>query len=338
MVMIKDQLKRPIRDLRLSVTDKCNFRCPYCMPIDVYGDDYVFSPKSEILNFEEITRLAGLFARLGVNKIRITGGEPLIRKDLENLVSELAGLKGVEDITLTTNGWLLADRAESLKKAGLNRVTVSLDSLDPKVFGELNGRGYGPERVLDGIRAAEVAGLTPLKINTVVKRSVNYESIVPLAEKFRNTGIIIRYIEFMDVGTRNEWRLEEVVPSAELIALINRQWPLTPLKPNYPGEVATRFRYQDGGGEVGVISSITQPFCGDCSRARLTTDGHLVTCLFAPGGVSLRDRLRAGAGDDELLEVITGIWRGRKDRYSEERTENTPMSSRRRIEMYQIGG
>lgn len=336
--MILDQLNRPIRDLRISVTDKCNFRCPYCMPIDVYGDDYEFSPKQEILTFEEIIRLSTQFVKAGVNKIRITGGEPLIRKNLDDLIRELNKIEGLDDITLTTNGWFLSDWATRLKEAGLKRITVSLDSLDKEVFGVLNGRGYEPERVLDGIKAAQAAGLDPIKVNAVVKRSSNYESIVPLAEYFRGTGVIIRYIEYMDVGTRNNWKLDEVVPSREVIDLISKRWPMEPMEPNYTGEVASRYRFEDGAGEVGVISSITQPFCGSCTRARLTTDGHLVTCLFAPGGQSLRDLLREGADDERIYQTIVDHWSARDDRYSEERTANTPMTSRKRIEMYQIGG
>ncbi|HKI97976.1 MAG TPA: GTP 3',8-cyclase MoaA [bacterium] len=336
--MVRDQLNRPLRDLRISVTDKCNFRCPYCMPIEVYGEDYEFSPKAEILTFEEVTRLTQLFARAGVQKVRITGGEPLIRKDLTVLISELAAVPGLDDLTLTTNGWFLAQQAAALKQAGLSRVTVSLDALDDAVFGRMNGRGFGAQRVLEGIEAAAAAGLTPVKVNAVLKRTENYEAIVQLAERFRGTGVIVRFIEYMDVGNKNGWRLDEVIPSAEVIAEIHKRWPVEPVEANYRGEVAERYRYRDGQGEIGVISSITQPFCGDCSRGRLTTDGRLVTCLFAAGGRNLRDPMRAGASDEELLGLIVDTWGRRKDRYSEERTENTPMRPRRKIEMYQIGG
>jgi cyclic pyranopterin phosphate synthase len=334
----RDQFQRPLRDLRISVTDKCNFRCPYCMPIEVYGEDYEFSPKPEILTFEEIVRLTGLFARAGARKVRITGGEPLIRKGLPTLISMLTALPGVEDLTLTTNGWLLAQQAQSLKEAGLRRVTVSLDALDDETFGRMNGRGLGVQRVLDGIAAAQDAGLTPVKVNAVLKRTVNYEAICALAEHFRGTGVIVRFIEYMDVGNRNGWRLDEVIPSAEVIGEIHKRWPLEPAERNYRGEVAERYRYLDGQGEIGVISSITQPFCGDCSRGRLTTDGRFVTCLFAPDGLNLRDPLRAGASDDALLGRIASTWGARTDRYSEERTANTTIRSRRKIEMYQIGG
>ena len=336
--MVRDQFKRPLRDLRISVTDKCNFRCPYCMPMEVYGEDYEFSPKAEILTFEEITRLARQFAKAGVTKLRITGGEPLIRKDLPVLIGQLASVPGVEDVTLTTNGWFLAQQAPALRGAGLGRVTVSLDSLDDTVFGQMNGRGLSMQRVLEGIDAAQAAGLRPVKLNCVLKRSVNYEAILGLAERFRGTGIIVRYIEYMDVGNRNGWRLDEVVPSAEVIAQIGRRWPLEPVEANYRGEVAERYRYRDGQGEIGAISSITQPFCGDCSRGRLTTDGRFVTCLFAAGGRNLRDPMRAGASDEELLGLIVDAWGLRTDRYSEERTANTDIRSRRKIEMYQIGG
>ena len=336
--MVRDQFKRPLRDLRISVTDKCNFRCPYCMPMEVYGEDYEFSPKAEILTFEEITRLARQFAKAGVTKLRITGGEPLIRKDLPVLIEQLAAVPGVEDVTLTTNGWFLAQQAQELRRAGLGRVTVSLDSLDDAVFGQMNGRGLSVQRVLEGIDAARAAGLEPGKLNCVLKRSVNYEAILGLAERFRGTGIIVRYIEYMDVGNRNGWRLDEVVPSAEVIAQIGRRWPLEAVEANYRGEVAERYRYRDGQGEIGAISSITQPFCGDCSRGRLTTDGRFVTCLFAAGGRNLRDPMRAGASDEELLGLIVDAWGLRTDRYSEERTANTDIRSRRKIEMYQIGG
>jgi len=334
----RDSLQRPLRDLRLSVTDKCNFRCPYCMPADVYGDDYQFSPKAEILTFEEIQRLTRLFVGLGAEKIRITGGEPLIRKDLPHLIRELKEISGVKDITLTTNGWFLAEQATTLKEAGLERITVSLDSLDDGIFGAMNGRGYGPQRVLDGIAAALDAGLTPLKINMVVKRNENMADIVRIAGRFRNTGVIVRYIEFMDVGTRNGWRMDEVVPSAEVVEAIHARWPLEPVERNYVGEVAARYRYLDGAGEIGVISSITQPFCGDCTRARLTTNGQLFTCLFATEGLDLRGPMREGASDGDLLALITGQWRARQDRYSEIRTEHTNMPGRRRVEMYQVGG
>lgn len=332
-----DKLNRPLRDLRISVTDKCNFRCPYCMPIEVYGDDYVFSPKSHVLTFEEIVRLARLFVQTGTEKIRLTGGEPLIRKDLPKLISQLAAIPGLKDLTLTTNGWFLAEKVEELRKAGLQRVTVSLDSLDDAEFGKLNGRGYGVQRVLEGIEAATNAGLAPVKLNAVIKRGENESAIVQLARRFKGTGIIVRYIEYMDVGNRNGWRQEDVISARRIVETISAEMPLEPVHRNYQGEVATRYRYKDGEGEIGVISSITQPFCGDCSRARLSTDGSLLTCLFASRGVNLRDPLRAGADDAELLKLIEGIWRARTDRYSEERPWRAG-NGERKVEMYQIGG
>ena len=335
--MILDQFQRPLRDLRISVTDKCNFRCPYCMPIEVYGEDYKFSPKSEVLTFEEIVRLTRLFVQAGAEKIRLTGGEPLLRKSLPVLVSALAGISGVKDLTLTTNGWFLAQQAEALKTAGLARVTVSLDSLDDRVAGKMNGRGYGVERVLEGINAAIAAGLTPVKVNVVVKRGENEDSVVKLARYFRQRGVIVRYIEFMDVGNRNGWRLDHVVPAAEIVEAINREMPLEPAERQYRGEVAERYRFRDGQGEIGVISSISQPFCGDCTRARLSTSGELITCLFAEHGANLRDPMRGGATDEELFGLISRTWNGRTDRYSELRSQQTA-SPGRKIEMYQIGG
>ena len=336
--MLTDRFNRPLRDIRLSVTDKCNFRCPYCMPVEVYGEDYQFSPKSEILTFEEIKRLIALFQRAGTEKVRITGGEPLIRKNISGLVASLVDIPGLNDLTLTTNGWFLAQHAADLKKAGLNRVTVSLDSLDSKIFAQMNGRGFGPKKVLQGIEAALAAGLTPLKVNAVVKRSENFDSLLDLVAYFRATEVIVRFIEYMDVGNRNGWVMDEVVPSAELIERIDRRWPLEPMEANYRGEVASRYRFLDGQGEIGVISSITQPFCGDCVRARLTTDGRFITCLFAETGLNLRDPMRAGAGDDELSGLIESCWSNREDRYSELRASVPGGDSRRKIEMYQVGG
>ena len=335
--MILDQFQRPLRDLRISVTDKCNFRCPYCMPIEVYGEDYNFSPKSEVLTFEEIVRLTRLFVQAGAEKIRLTGGEPLLRKSLPTLVSALAGISGVKDLTLTTNGWFLPQQAEALKTAGLARVTVSLDSLDDRVAGKMNGRGYGVERVLEGINAAIAAGLTPVKVNVVVKRGENEDSIVKLARFFRRRGVIVRYIEFMDVGNRNGWRLDHVVPAAEIVEAISSEMPLEPAERQYRGEVAERYRFRDGQGEIGVISSISQPFCGDCTLARLSTNGELITCLFAEHGANLRDPMRGGATDEELFGLISRTWNGRTDRYSELRSQQTA-SPGRKIEMYQIGG
>ena len=336
-----DATGRPLRDLRISVTDRCNFRCAYCMPGNVYGGKYPFLPRSEILSFEEIERLARLFVSVGATKLRMTGGEPLIRHQLPTLIERLALIEGIEDLALTTNGYLLADLAQSLKDAGLQRVTVSLDSQDEEVYKRVTGRNFGPDRVLAGIDAAERVGLTPIKINCVVQRGVNDHTIVDLARRFRGTGHILRFIEFMDVGTRNAWDLEQVVTAAEIVARIHAELPLAPADRNYRGEVAKRYVYQDGSGEIGVIASVTGPFCGDCSRARLSAAGFLITCLFASGGIDLKTPLRRGASDAELLEIIREVWTRRSDRYSEERTAITPAKctgDRSRIEMHEIGG
>jgi cyclic pyranopterin phosphate synthase len=334
---VADTFARPLRDVRISVTDRCNFRCPYCMPAAVFGERYRFLPRPEILTFEEISRLAGLFVSLGAKKLRLTGGEPLLRADLPALVSMLAAIPGVADLALTTNGHLLPGHAESLARAGLRRVTVSLDSHDEVVFQEMSGGHSSPGRVLAGIAAAEAAGLGPIKINCVVRRGVNDHTVVSLAEHFRGTGHIVRFIEYMDVGTKNAWERDEVFSASEIVGAIDAVFPLEEAEPNYRGEVARRWRYRDGAGEIGVIASVTQPFCGDCSRARLTAEGQLVTCLFAAAGRDLKAPLRAGASDAELLEQITGTWRRRADRYSEERAR-TPLRARRRVEMYQVGG
>ena len=338
--MITDLFGRPLRDLRISVTDRCNFRCPYCMPAEIFGEAYKFLPKDEILTFEEIARLARLFVAAGVNKIRITGGEPLLRVDLPYLIGQLADIPGADDITLTTNGYLLAQQARQLADAGLNRITVSLDSLDDEVFKQMNGRGFGTRRVLDGINRAASAGLSPVKINAVVQKGVNDHTIVELARYFKGTGHIVRFIEYMDVGNRNGWKLDQVVSAAEIVAIIGAELPLEPAAPNYVGEVANRWRYQDGAGEIGVIASVTQPFCADCTRARLSTDGKIYTCLFATDGVDLRGPMRDGADDRELSRRIADVWKVRRDRYSEARTENTATngSARPKVEMYHIGG
>lgn len=341
MIMITDRFGRPLRDLRISVTDRCNFRCPYCMPAEIFGEAYRFLPKDEILTFEEIARLSRLFVELGVNKLRITGGEPLLRADLPSLIGQLAGIPGADDITLTTNGYLLGQQAQPLAEAGLRRITVSLDSLDDGVFKQMNGRGFGTRRVLDGIKRAAEAGLAPIKINAVVQKGVNDHTIVDLARYFKGTGHIVRFIEYMDVGNRNGWRLDEVVSAAEIVELIDAEMPLEPAAANYVGEVANRWRYRDGDGEIGVIASVTQPFCGDCTRARIATDGRLYTCLFATDGVDLRAPLRDGASDDALREIIADVWRVRRDRYSAERTQSAAEeagAARRKVEMYQIGG
>jgi cyclic pyranopterin phosphate synthase len=331
---VRDTLGRPLRDLRISVTDRCNFRCVYCMPKEVFGRDYRFLERRELLTFEEIERLARVFVSHGVEKIRITGGEPLVRRELERLVEKLASIDGL-DLTLTTNGSLLPQKALALRDAGLKRVTVSLDSLDDAVFTAMNDVDFPVERVLDGIEAAAEAGL-PVKVNMVVKRGVNEESILPMARLFRERGHILRFIEYMDVGHSNGWRLDDVVPAAEIVATIDAELPLEPVEPNYRGEVARRWRYRDGGGEIGVIASVTQPFCGDCTRARLSAEGRLYTCLFAVRGHDLRAVLRGGASDDQLHGEIGRIWGRRIDRYSEVRSENTADVAK--VEMSYIGG
>src|SRR5438876_1621703 len=334
-----DTLGRPLRDLRISVTDRCQFRCTYCMPREVFGRDFVFLPRGQLLTFEELTRLAGVFAGLGVRKLRLTGGEPLLRRDLEKLVAMLAGIGGIGDIALTTNGALLAGKAQALAAAGLRRVTVSLDSLDDAVFMALNDAGFPVARVLEAIAAAAGAGLAPVKVNMVVRRGVHEQSVLPMAAHFRHSGHVLRFIEYMDVGTTNGWRLEEVVPAAEIISLIGGQWPLEPVAAACPGEVASRYRYRDGAGEIGVIASVTQPFCRGCTRARLSADGRLYTCLFAGEGHDLRGPLRAGSSDRALREQISSIWARRADRYSEQRTRQTGRKKvTQRVEMSRIGG
>ena len=334
--LLTDRRERRLRDLRISVTDRCNFRCPYCMPAEIFGDRYEFLPKPEILSFEEIERLARIFLGLGVRKLRITGGEPLVRAQLPELVRRLASLDFAEDLALTTNGYLLEELAEPLAKAGLGRVTVSLDSLDDAVFRKMTGRGLPLERVLAGIEAAARAGLAPIKLNCVVQRGVNEHTLVELVRHFRGSAHIVRFIEFMDVGTLNRWDMAQVVPASEIRDRISAEFPLVPLEPNYRGEVAQRYGFADGPGEIGIIASVTQPFCGDCTRARLSADGRLVTCLFAADGTDLKTPMRAGADDAELARIITRVWNGRDDRYSEERAE--PTRGREKIQMYQIGG
>ncbi|MGH2447129.1 MAG: GTP 3',8-cyclase MoaA [Chloroflexota bacterium] len=331
-----DTLARPFRDLRISVTDRCNFRCTYCMPKELFGRDYAFLPRAELLSFEEIHRLASVAVELGVEKIRLTGGEPLLRKDIERLIGMLRGIDGLKDLTLTTNGSLLTRKADALKSAGLDRVTVSLDSLDDTVFAAMNDVGFPVKRVLEGIEAADRAGLAPIKVNTVVKRGVNDHQIGDMAGYFRGTGHIVRFIEFMDVGHTNGWKLDEVVSAAEILAAVEERWPLEAVKPSYPGEVANRYRYADGAGEIGIIASVTQPFCSACSRARLSADGKLYTCLFAIRGHDLRESLRSGATDDDLHAHLERIWTRRGDRYSELRTAGT--RSLPKVEMSYIGG
>ncbi|MHB8574981.1 MAG: GTP 3',8-cyclase MoaA [Dehalococcoidia bacterium] len=332
-----DAYQRPLRDLRISVTDRCNFRCTYCMPKDVFGAAFRFLPRAEVLSYEEITRLARAFVAHGVEKLRLTGGEPLVRHDIEILVGMLSQLDGVHEIALTTNGSLLTPaKARALKAAGLTRITVSLDSLDNTVFMAMNDVGFPVERVLAAMDAAEDAGLSPVKIDMVVKRGVNDDSLLPMAERFRGTSRILRFIEYMDVGNHNGWRLDDVIPAADILRTIDAVWPLEPLAPNYTGEVATRYRYRDGQGEIGVIASVTQPFCGTCTRARLSAEGRLYTCLFGTAGHDLRSLLRSGAVDAELSAFLQTVWRARTDRYSELRTEQTiPLT---KVEMSHIGG
>jgi cyclic pyranopterin phosphate synthase len=328
-----DTLGRPLHDLRISVTDRCNFRCVYCMPKEVYGREYRFLERRELLSFEEIARLAGVFVRLGVGKLRITGGEPLVRRDLDRLIALLAELDA--DLTLTTNGSLLPAKAQALADAGLRRITVSLDALDDATFRALNDVDFSVERVLEGIDAAAAAGL-PVKVNCVVKRGVNDTEIVPLAKHFRDSGHTLRFIEYMDVGHTNGWRLDDVVPAAEIVATLDREFGLEPVEPQYRGEVARRWRYRDGAGEVGMIASVTQPFCGDCTRARLSAEGRLFTCLFAPRGHDFRALVRDGATDAELETELRKVWGARSDRYSELRSAAT--TDLPKVEMSYIGG
>ncbi|WP_326543241.1 GTP 3',8-cyclase MoaA [Pseudorhodoferax sp.] len=339
---LHDQLQRPLRDLRISVTDRCNFRCSYCMPKEVFGKDYPYLPHSALLSFEEITRLARLFVAQGVRKIRLTGGEPLLRKNIEVLVEQLAALRTPDgeplDLTLTTNGSLLARKAASLKAAGLNRVTVSLDGLDDTVFRRMNDVDFPVADVLRGIEAAQQAGLGPIKVNMVVKRGTNEQEIVPMARHFRGTGVVLRFIEYMDVGATNGWRMDEVLPSAEVVQRLSAELPLVALDPSVPGETAARWGYADGAGEVGVISSVTQAFCHDCNRARLSTEGQLYLCLFASRGHDLRSLLRSGASDTQITQAIAGIWGQRSDRYSQLRGAGLLAPLEKRIEMSYIGG
>jgi GTP 3',8-cyclase len=335
-----DRLGRPLHDLRISVTDRCNFRCTYCMPREIFGPDFAFLPRSEVLTFEEIERLARVFVGLGVEKLRVTGGEPLVRRDLPILVGKLAALRrpdgGPLDLTLTTNGSALRRLARPLHDAGLRRVTVSLDSLDDATFAAMNGVEFPVARVLDGIAAAQEVGLAPVKVNMVVRRGLNESSVVPMARWAREAGVILRFIEYMDVGHTNGWRLDEVVPASEIIAAIDAEMPLELLPAQYRGEVANRWRYRDGSGEVGLIASVSQPFCGDCTRARLSAEGKLYTCLFSAAGHDLRAIVRSEATDDEVRDAIAAVWRVRNDRYSDLRTEAT--ADLPRIEMFAMGG
>jgi GTP 3',8-cyclase len=334
-----DRLGRPLHDLRISVMDRCNFRCPYCMPKEQFHEHYRFLKTSERLSFEEISRLARLFAQLGVQKLRLTGGEPLLRANLADLVGDLTAIPGIEDIALTTNGVLLAQHAVDLYANGLKRVTVSLDTLDPVIFRQMSGGFSALPQVLDGIGAALDAGLTPLKINAVIERGLNDHTAEALVERFRGLPVIVRFIEFMDVGNRNAWSADKVVPSRELIGRLSKRWPMHPIRENYGGEVAARWEFDDGSGEIGFISSVTQPFCGACTRARISSEGRFYTCLFASQGLDLRAPLRSGASDAEILQLIRGAWLARSDRYSEQREELRRTGEREhKIEMFYIGG
>ena len=335
----RDRLGRPMHDLRISVMDRCNFRCPYCMPRETYHDRYRFLKSAERLSFEEITRVARLTVALGVSKLRLTGGEPLLRTGLADLVGELSAIDGVDDLALTTNGILLAQQAPKLEANGLKRVTVSLDTLDEAVFATMSGGFGGVTQVLEGIEAALEAGLAPVKVNAVVQRGINDHTVPALLERFRGTPVIVRLIEYMDVGNRNDWRREQVLPSAELLERIRALWPVTALPGQYRGEVAERYAYDDGAGEIGLISSISAPFCGACSRARLSSEGVLYTCLFATAGTDLRGLLRSGAADEEISARLASIWTQREDRYSEQRASLTSESRPlHKIEMHYIGG
>jgi cyclic pyranopterin phosphate synthase len=333
---MRDRLNRPLRDLRISVTDRCNFRCVYCMPRELFGAAHQFLPRSDILTFEEITRVTRTATALGVRKVRLTGGEPLLRKNLERLVAMLASIDGLDDIALTTNGSLLADKAAELKAAGLKRITISLDTLDADGFRRMADTATPVTSILSGIEAAASAGLTPVKINMVVKRGANNQDVIDMAARFRHSSCVLRFIEYMDVGNSNGWRMNEVVTAAEMRDTIHAQWPLEPLEPHYAGEVARRYRYTDGGGEIGFISSISQPFCSSCTRARLSADGRLYTCLFARDGLDLRTLLRDGISDHNLQRRVSTRWMRRDNRYSELRTAQT--KSGQKIEMSYIGG
>jgi len=334
--MLKDTRNRALKDLRISVTDRCNFRCRYCMPKEIFSREYEFLARDLLLSFEELTWLTTIAVGLGVEKVRITGGEPLLRTNLEQLIEMLGAVDGLHDITLTTNGVLLDRKAEALAAAGLRRVTVSLDSLDDEVFMKMNDVGFPVQKVLDGIDAAAAAGLAPIKVNMVVKRGVNDHSVLEMAEHFRGTGHVVRFIEYMDVGTTNGWRLDDVVPAVEILEQIGARYPLESVDANYPGEVARRWRYADRAGEIGVITSVTQPFCSTCTRARISADGRLYTCLFAAWGHDLRSLLRSGATDQEIAELLRDVWLKREDNYSERRSTET--AGLDKVEMSYIGG
>ncbi|MFI5266066.1 MAG: GTP 3',8-cyclase MoaA [Chloroflexota bacterium] len=334
--MILDKLQRPLHDLRISVTDRCNFRCVYCMPKEVFGKDFQFLQPRELLTFEEMARLASIFISLGAEKLRITGGEPLVRREIEKLIGMLASLSGLKDLTLTTNGALLARKAQPLKDSGLKRITVSLDALDDTIFRSMNDVDFPVDRVLEGIDAAKAAGLDPIKVNMVVKRGVNDQCVLEMARYFHGRGMILRFIEYMDVGTTNGWVMNDVVAASDIVSAIDAEMPLEPVEANYPGEVASRYRYKDGGGEIGLISSVTRPFCATCTRARLSSEGKLYTCLFAAGGFDLRSMLRDGKSDEDIAAAIRTVWTVRTDRYSELRTAAT--GALPKVEMSHIGG
>ena len=335
---VTDTLSRPLRDLRISVIDRCNYRCPYCMPADIYGEEYEFLPRHHWLTPGELKRVAGLFMQLGVTKLRITGGEPLLRRDIVDIVAKLSSLSGLDDLALTTNGTRLAELAKDLQAAGLRRVTVSVDSLDETVFREMSGGRGDIHNVLEGIEAARSAGLGPIKLNVVVQKGKNDHTVMDLLDHVGGSGLILRFIEYMDVGTLNGWRLDEVVTSKELVEKISARWPLEPLDRNYLGEVAQRYAFADGQGEIGFISSVSEPFCGACHRARLSADGTIYTCLFASEGINLRVPMLAGASDADIAGLLQNIWRQRADRYSELRGKDTDAPGERRIEMYRMGG
>ena len=332
-----DRLARPLENLRISVTDRCNFRCPYCMPAELFNDAYEFIPREELLSFEEIARLTRIFTQIGVRRVRITGGEPLLRAHLDKLVTSLRKLDAIDDLALTTNGVLLPKHVTRLKEAGLDRITISLDALDPEIFRQLSGRKDHPDRVFEGLAAAEQAGFSSVKINCVVKKGVNDQEILPLVDRFRGTQHILRFIEYMDVGTMNGWELSQVMTAREIRDIIHHRYPLTPIESDVMGRVARDYAFTDGQGTIGIIASVTEPFCGGCTRARLTIQGELVTCLFASSGIDLKTPLRSGANDDELLDVIRQCWTQRNDRYSEQRTADTT-NSNERIEMFRLGG
>ena len=337
---LNDKFDRPLRDLRISVTDRCNFRCTYCMPAEIFGEKYQFLPKPQLLTFEEITRLTRIFVRLGAVKVRLTGGEPLVRQDVEKLIAMLNNVDGVEDMAMTTNAYFLPKKIDALKEAGLKRLTVSLDTLDDEIFKKMNGGRSSVAKVLEGISVAEQAGYQPIKINTVVQKGVNDHTLVDLARYFKDKGHIVRFIEYMDVGNRNGWKMDEVVPAKQIVDMISEAMPLEPIDQNYYGEVAQRYRYVDGGGEIGLITSVTQPFCGSCTRMRLSPEGQIFTCLFGTKGTDLRQPMRDGATDDELEQIVRDTWGHRIDRYSEIRTSLTEemRDQRKKVEMYHIGG